>query len=124
MPFAPIVLPEACERYFLRYSKCCFAMEFMTITVDTNEAFAKEASAVNHVDNTARPQIVTSHNALCTHILTKFRDLTGIPVLVNTSFNMHEEPIVMTPSDAISAFLDSSIDILVMNNIALEIDDL
>ena len=68
-----------------------------------------------HVDGTARPQFVTEDiNPSMYRILSRYESLTGIPLLVNTSFNMHEEPIVCTPAEAIRAFLASRLDYLAM----------
>jgi carbamoyltransferase len=67
--------------------------------------------AVVHIDGTARPQIVADHtNPLFAAILRRLRDVTGLPVLVNTSFNVHGEPIVNRPSECLRALLDRRID--------------
>jgi carbamoyltransferase len=70
--------------------------------------------AVVHVDGTARPQIIRDReNVLYADILRRFRAATGLPVLVNTSFNVHEEPIVNAPAEALRALLDRRIDFVV-----------
>ena len=67
-----------------------------------------------HVDNTARPQIVReADNPLFAGILRRFRDRTGIPVLINTSFNVHEEPIVNRPEECRRALVDGRVDFVV-----------
>ena len=67
-----------------------------------------------HVDGTARPQIVREQeNPLYAQILRRFRDTTGLPVLVNTSFNVHEEPIVNRPAECARALVDGRIDFVV-----------
>ena len=67
-----------------------------------------------HVDGTARPQIVRdSDNPLYADILRRFRAATGLPVLVNTSFNVHEEPIVNSPAECARALADGRIDFVV-----------
>lgn len=67
-----------------------------------------------HIDGTARPQIVErKENVLYYDILQNFKKLTGLPVLVNTSFNAHEEPIINTPEEALQALASNRIDFLV-----------
>ena len=73
--------------------------------------------AVTHVDNTARIQTVTeTSNIQLYRLLKAFEKYSGIPILLNTSFNVMGEPIVCTPIDAIKTFKASGIDILVINN--------
>jgi len=65
----------------------------------------RDNPAAVHVDKTARPQLVTAQSNPSFHkVLSAFRKRTGVPTLINTSFNMHEEPIVCTPYDAVRAF--------------------
>jgi carbamoyltransferase len=77
----------------------------MTITFDCTDFLRKVSPATVHVDGTARPQLVSEqdHQSYY-HILKEYHKITGIPTVVNTRFNMHEEPIVCTPKDAIRAF--------------------
>jgi carbamoyltransferase len=76
-----------------------------------------QSPAVVHVDGTARPQIVDATTAPDFYqILTAYYQLTGIPSLINTSFNLHEEPIVCTPSDALRSFQTGHLDYLAMGN--------
>ena len=73
--------------------------------------------AVTHVDYSARVQTVTSDTNPRFHaLLTRFAALTGIPVLVNTSFNVRSEPIVCTPEDAFRCFMATELDVLVVGN--------
>jgi len=117
MPFAPSVLDRAAPSLYKDYSKAAYAAEFMTITFDVEPHAQKMAPAVCHIDNTARPQVVTKEqNPSYYKIIEEFEKITGIPIIVNTSFNMHEEPIVCTPEDAIRAFLDGSVDYLALGN--------
>ena len=72
---------------------------------------------VVHIDGTARPQLVClEDNASYYRIIDEFRKLTGIPTVINTSFNMHEEPIVCTPQDAIRAFRQGRLDYLAIGD--------
>ena len=74
-----------------------------------------------HVDETARPQVVRKEDNPSYHrIIEDYKKRTGFPVIVNTSFNIHEEPIVRTPDDAIRAFLDSGLDYLAIGDFLAE----
>jgi carbamoyltransferase len=72
-----------------------------------------EVPAVVHVDGTARPQVVRQDvHPLLHEVLTRYGQRTGLLALVNTSFNVHEEPIVCSPQDAIRGFLEAGLDVL------------
>jgi carbamoyltransferase len=87
------------------------AAEFMTMTFDCTEYMRKTCPAAVHIDGTARPQLVRREvNAEYYDILKEYEKLSGIPCLINTSFNMHEEPIVCSPADAVRAFLQGNLD--------------
>lgn len=117
MPFAPSVLYEYAEELFDNWSKSRHASEFMTVTYDVNPAWVDKLSAVVHIDNTARPQVVRrDREERYWRVIDEFRKLTGLPAIVNTSFNMHEEPIVCTPSDAIRSFKHGAVDVLVLGD--------
>ena len=89
----------------------------MTVCFDADPAFTSQCPAVVHVDGTARPQLVTqkSHPAFF-RILTEYERRTGIASVINTSFNIHEEPIVCTPNDALRAFATAKLDYLALGN--------
>jgi carbamoyltransferase len=118
MPFAPACMEEDAPEYFEGYSeKTAFTSKFMTLTYKTKEKFRKHAPAANHVDNTARPQVVSRNdNPDYYEIIKRYRDITGYGAILNTSFNVHEEPIVRTPSDAIKSFKYSKLDALALGN--------
>lgn len=79
------------------------------------------APAVVHIDGTARPQVIKkSENERVYNILNEYKKLTDIPVLINTSFNLHEEPIVNTPEDALKVLEQKGVDVLVINNFYIE----
>lgn len=109
-PFAPIVLKEhAIGLYGTDNSP------YMTSVYDCKDI--PLCPAVTHVDNTARIQTVGKEdNKRLYEILTTYYNLTGCPVLLNTSFNVMGEPIVCSPEDAITTFLNSGIEVLVLNN--------
>ncbi len=116
MPFAPIVLDEDADEYFMMNGQYHPA-QFMTITCDTTEKCKNKYPAVVHIDGTARPQIVYEKYSPSTYkILKYYKNLTGGGVLINTSFNMHEEPIVESPQNALDAFLRGNLDYLALGN--------
>ena len=117
MPFAPIVMAEHVQMCFKNIRCAENTARFMTITFDCTEWMARTSPGVVHVDNTARPQLLSkSDNPSMYKILAEYYRLTGLPCLINTSFNMHEEPIVCTPGDAIKAFKTGQLDYLAIEN--------
>ncbi|MFC1709273.1 carbamoyltransferase [Candidatus Omnitrophota bacterium] len=117
MPFAPATLYEYRHQCYKKIEKAEYAAEFMTITFDCTDYMKKVSPAAVHIDGTARPQLVKSDkNKKFCKILEEYRRLTGIPSIINTSFNMHEEPIVCTPGDAVRAFLRGHLDYLAIGN--------
>ncbi len=113
MPFAPSVLYEAAPTLYKNYSSGEYPSYFMTITFDVHREWVERAQAVAHVDGTARPQVVKeSANPSYYRILKEYEKRTGLPLLVNTSFNMHEEPIVCTPDDALRSLERGCVDVL------------
>ncbi len=123
MPFAPVTLFEYAkncyESSFLK--KCEESAEFMTIALPVTKFMQEKMPAAVHIDNTARPQLIKENkNPFYYQILDEYRKLTGLPSLINTSFNMHEEPIVCTPEEAITAFRKSGIDYLIVNDYIIE----
>lgn len=123
MPFAPVTLYEnAIDCYKIPMGKDpLYTSKFMTITLDCTEKMKKQCPAVVHIDGTARPQLITEdNNPFYYQILKAYYKTSGIPSLVNTSFNMHEEPIVRTPEDAVNSFLRSNLDYLCIGPYLLE----
>ena len=79
---------------------------------------------MTHVDYSARIQTVHATPIRCFHrLLSRFKELTGCPVLVNTSFNVRGEPIVCTPEDAFRCFMGNELDLLVVGNCVLQKDE-
>jgi carbamoyltransferase len=118
MPFAPVTMLEHSRDRYLNIDKCLASSRFMTITCECTDLMKKESPAAVHVDGTARPQILRREdNPDFYSILEEYYKLTGVPTLINTSFNMHEEPIVCTPEDAVRAFLQADLDLLCMGSI-------
>jgi carbamoyltransferase len=121
MPFAPATLYEHRARCYNRIEGADYAALFMTITFDCTEEMKRDCPAAVHVDGTARPQLVSAESSPGFHrILTEYHRLTGVPSVINTSFNMHEEPIVCTPDDAIRAFLQGNLDYLAIGEFLVE----
>jgi carbamoyltransferase len=113
MPFAPAALADASSSLFLNVAGCEKTAEYMTITFDCTTEMQRMCPAAVHVDGTARPQLVSERtNPSFAKILRAYHRRTGIPAVINTSFNMHEEPIVCSPADAIRAFLLGNLDYL------------
>ena len=113
MPFAPVTLFEHSPDRYHRLETSFAATRFMTITCDCTDLMQQESPAAVHVDGTARPQIIRREdNPEYYAILQEYHHLTGIPTLINTSFNMHEDPIVCTPQDAVQAFMIGNLDYL------------
>jgi carbamoyltransferase len=115
MPFAPAALASEAGRLFKGVEAAAKTAEFMTITFDCTAQMARQCPAAVHVDNTARPQLVSERtNASFHRILRGYHERTGVPALINTSFNMHEEPIICSPDDAVRAFLLGRLDYLAL----------
>jgi len=124
MPFAPAVLPEFAHQCFRMIDAASRAATFMTVTYDCTEEMKQHCPAVVHIDGTARPQFVHQQDNPSFHkIIDEYRKITGIPAIVNTSFNMHEEPIVCTPNDAIHSFLEGRMDFLAIGNYVVRSPD-
>lgn len=117
MPFAPIVLSEKFDDIFVE-NKSKYAAEFMTVCFQTKEEWIEKIPAViQKSDKTARPQIVKKEkNFKFWEILNEYYKISGIPVLLNTSFNTHNEPIIDTPEHAFTKLVDKTLDKLVIGN--------
>ena len=112
-PFAPAVVEEEAARYF----EIDEPSPFMLFTPRVREEWTARIPAVTHVDGTARVQTVSAtQNRLFHKLITCFADISGIAVLVNTSFNIRGEPIVCTPQEAINCFLGTDIDFLAIGS--------
>jgi len=121
MPFAPSTLDRAAPAMYRNFSGGAYTSSFMTITFDVVQEWIDRAPAVVHVDGTARPQVVfRENNPSYYRILEEYEKRTGLPLFVNTSFNMHEEPIVCSPEDAIRSYLAGSVDVMAIGNFILE----
>ena len=114
MPFAPYVAEEDARDVFDVSDANRYAASFMTITTAVKPEWHDRIPAVVHVDGTARPQVIRrEENPLYAGILAEFKATTGLPVLINTSFNAHEEPIINTPEECRRALVDDRVDFVV-----------
>ncbi len=111
-PFAPSILAEAVGEWFEQD----YPSPYMVLVYRTRIEKRELIPAVNHVDDTGRVQAVTEEASPRFHRLIRaFEQLTGVPILLNTSFN-ENEPIVMTPQQAIETFQKTRMDLLVLGN--------
>jgi carbamoyltransferase len=112
-PFAPIVLAERMKEVFEGDEDS----PFMLIAKPVRPEWRDKIPAIVHVDGTARVQTVReATNPMLYRLLKEFEALTGVPVLINTSFNIKGEPIVETPQDAVNCFLTTGVDHLVIHD--------
>ncbi|ATH09265.1 hypothetical protein BIY24_15335 [Halobacteriovorax marinus] len=135
-PFAPVVLEECVSNYFNFEGKSPY-MLFTAKVKNSSLLERKECNlferlaqvnsplpAITHVDLSARLQTVSqSTNRKFHNLLSEFSSLSGFPVLINTSFNIRGEPIVLTPENAINCFMNTEMDILVLNDFILKKED-
>ncbi|MCP5233474.1 carbamoyltransferase family protein [Cognatazoarcus halotolerans] len=113
-PFAPVVPWEHASRFFHLTSPC----PTMTVVARARNEVAAQIAAVVHVDGTARVQTVSRDDNPRLHaVLQRFGEISGVPVLLNTSFNDANEPIVETPRDAVRTFCSTEMDALVLHDI-------
>ncbi|MBR7977560.1 carbamoyltransferase [Burkholderia vietnamiensis] len=119
-PVAPVVLESHAHEWF-RGGRTPLRAPFMLFVYDVAPGAEATIPAVRHIDGTARVQTVDeSQHPLLHALLSEFNALTGVPVLVNTSFNTRGEPIVCSPRDAIECFWTSPLDALVIGSFLLE----
>jgi carbamoyltransferase len=117
MPFAPATLREYADECYEGLAGARDAARFMTITFNCSAKMSAQSPGVVHVDGTARPQILDPETAPDFYrILSIYHQITGIPSLINTSFNMHGEPIVCTPEDALRSFNQGKLAYLAIGN--------
>lgn len=116
-PFAPVVIAEKADRYF----DINQASPFMLNIVKVHSKYRNKLPAVTHVDGTARVQTLDyTTNPELYNLIKKFGEISGIPILLNTSFNTQGEPIVESPGDALQCFLNTNIDVLILGDYIVE----
>jgi carbamoyltransferase len=140
-PFAPAVMEEFADEYFEKSASSQLLAYYMLTTASVAQKHLKNAqafktvenkisllgmnrstiNAVTHLDGSARVQVVREKdNSKFYNLLREFYAQTGMPMVVNTSFNVRGEPIVCAPEDALYCFFASNIDLLVLENFVLE----
>jgi len=121
-PFAPSVLAERAGEYFqLLDPPTHYPARFMLYVVDVRDAKRDLIPAVTHVDGTARLQTVSKEvNPRYYELIETFGQATGIPIILNTSFNLKGEPIVNTPHEALHTFTQSGMDVLVLGDYVID----
>jgi carbamoyltransferase len=116
-PFAPVILEENAEDFFQEDGLSQqFAARYMLLVLPFKESMGERINAVNHLGTGRLQTIREEWNPRYYSIVKKFGEATGIPVLLNTSFNLRGEPIVNSPADAFQTFSRSGIDVLVLEN--------
>jgi len=120
-PFAPMVLQDKFDLYF---SSSTNYHPHMLQTPYCKKITQEKAPAIVHVDNTARVQTLNEENGNSYKVLKQFEKITGVPILINTSFNDNNEPIVLTELDAMCCFSRTNADALVINDIYINRKDI
>jgi len=116
-PFAPSLKKEAASEYL----ESATDSPFMILTAQVRAEKRSVIPAVTHVDGSARPQTVEKEiNPLYWRLIDEFEKRTGVPVIMNTSFNLRGEAIVHTPTDAVRTFFSSGMDALVIGSFLVE----
>jgi len=120
-PFAPAVLEEKAADYF----DCSVPAPYMLFNFNVNKDKQNIIPAVTHVDNSSRIQTVSKNdNPVFYRLISEFEKVTGVSVLLNTSFNMRGYPIVNSPKEAFETFCTGGIDILLMESTLIVKDDI
>ena len=122
MPFAPVTTNVLAPECFKNFDSTDVPFKFMTCTVEVTDEFERLCPAAVHIDNTARPQIVDckSHPFVYS-VITAMHERYGDLSIINTSFNLHEEPIVCTPFDAIKALKQYAVDCVIFENMIISV---
>jgi carbamoyltransferase len=121
-PFAPSVLAEQAEKYFdLPQAQCHHPARYMQYVLPVRESQRSTLPAVTHVDGTGRLQTVfRDQSPRYYRLIERFGQATGVPVVLNTSFNLRGEPIANTAADAFHTFSNSEMDSLILENFMVE----
>jgi len=122
MPFAPATMVEHAADCYSDYGPgLAHAARYMTVCMDTTPAMQKASPAVVHIDGTARPQVVhPEHDPGYHRIIGLYREATGVPTILNTSYNIHGEPIACSAADALDIFQRKEVDCLALGSFLLQ----
>jgi len=110
-PFAPMVIKDKQHIYF----NVTDDVPYMNQVVTVKDDYLDKLPAITHVDGTARIQTVYNHTIMY-NLLTEFEKVSGFPILLNTSFNIKDKTMVLTPKDAVDTFYNTDIDLLIIDN--------
>ncbi len=123
-PFAPVVCDDDALKYFDCDNPIPEPTDFMLMVYPIFDKWHKKIPSVTHVDGSGRLQTIREHqNPLYYNLIKEFGKLSGIPILINTSFNIRGEPIVCTPQDAYKCMMGTGIDYLVIGNFLIKRED-
>lgn len=112
-PYAPSILKQHASDYFVNDTPS----PFMLLAFEVKEEKRADVPGIVHEDGTARLQTVTKEdNGIYAELIEEFHKLTGVPVVLNTSFNVKGEPIVETPENALNCFLNTNLDALIIED--------
>lgn len=123
-PFAPVVCDDDALKYFDCDNPIPEPTDFMLMVYPIFDKWHKKIPSVTHVDGSGRLQTIREHqNPLYYNLIKEFGKLSGIPILINTSFNIRGDPIVCTPQDAYKCMMGTGIDYLVIGNFLIKRED-
>ncbi len=123
-PFAPVVCKDDALKYFDCDKPLPEPTDFMLVVYQIKKRWHKRIPAVTHVDGSGRLQTISRHqNPLYYDLIKEFGKLSGIPILINTSFNIRGEPIICTPYDAYKCMMGTGIDYLIMDKFIIKRED-
>ena len=123
-PFAPVVCEDDAMTYFECDEPIPLPTDFMLMVYPVRKEWQNKIPSVTHVDGSGRLQTVRpEQNPRYYHVIKEFGKLSGIPILINTSFNIRGEPIVCTPFDAYKCMMGTEIDYLVMDTFLIKRED-
>lgn len=123
-PFAPVVCEDDVQKFFDCDKPLPAPSDYMLMVYPIKKKWHKKISSVTHVDGSGRVQTIRrAQNPKYYDLLKRFGELSGIPILINTSFNIRGEPIVCTPYDAYKCMMGTGIDYIMMENFLIKRDD-
>ena len=124
MPFAPVTMKEHAKAYYIDWKPEHFCSNFMTITYNCTDLAKSKTPATVHVDGTARPQIIDKGtNPEYYGVVEEYYKISGIPSIINTSFNNHEEPILCKPEDAVRSILLRNVDVMFIGDFLVKVNE-
>lgn len=123
-PFAPVICYEDVKKYFDTDNPIPLPTDFMLLVYPIKEKWKKKIPSVTHVDGSGRLQTIRKEqNKKYYSLIKEFEKLSGIPILINTSFNIRGEPIVCSPSDAYKCMMGTEIDYLILEDFLIKRGD-